>query len=785
MPLENRSIISTRSASQVGSTKPRLLFFRSHDNVPSYISSKDNLPTYIRSHLYQHIKCLSTFFDVTVISISCDYTKVCQQYEPDLVLVESGVYSRSPRVTNVHACPAIPKVGLLNSDAYCTSRTAFLSDMEHWGIETYFTISVSASEYIPTISDKLFIWPNFADPDVHRDYALSKTIPVLFTGSRSLHYPWRNRINSVIAQHFPTLNCPHFGWFDAQQTSRMAYGEEYARLINASYVVPTCGTIAKEVVRKHFEIPGCNSCLVTEQTVGLEAAGFIDMRNCVFVDETDVLDKLDYLFRNRDVLENITQAGHQLVQTQHTLKQRSQILQWLTLNKSLRKNERIVQPNPFGPLVVVDKRSKRGGCHIVSNGTDRVLLRKGDASLRQGNYDDAERCYLSCLNYHFMPEPILGLTLCSLYRGSADTALTWITQSISCTIETHKAMDPDPVEWAYFIISLLCKGEVAEATRRAHQFPGLRHEELQRSRSVIELLNCSNCLLFEQIDNDASGAARPSVHQLPKRDIDGWTKELCTMLRACQQGRIADQLHSMVSRSDKLSSSSYRLEVYFKGDLTTLTKSSAVLPLGIEPIRRRIGRRVPVRIRRFLSLLRSRLKRTDKFGRAVERRARGDHAASALILGACDRSPYTNGFLRGLQQNPCMPIVFCLGQSKGMERLFAKNSRIRFISGSPVGAMRESGLDRFEIVLVDNVPPIADESFEALSGANTILIRDINSYFGHKIAKGLVSSGKYILVDENSDNLNRYAIFNRIRAYNDGGGDPVHSKEVAPVAIAG
>ena len=93
----------------------------------------------------------------------------------------------------------------------------------------------------------------------------------------------------------------------------MIFGADYARLINSSVFVPTCGTIANEVVRKHFEIPGCRTCLVTEKTPGLVAAGFSDMENCVFADEHDVLDKINHLFSNPDIIQSIADQGHSLV----------------------------------------------------------------------------------------------------------------------------------------------------------------------------------------------------------------------------------------------------------------------------------------------------------------------------------------------------------------------------------------------------------------------------------------------------------------------------------------
>lgn len=206
-PSQNIAIPAADKLSVGGLIKPRLLFFRKHGD----------LPRFIHSQLQQHIRCLATFFDVRLVSEEGDYKKICDSFRPDLTLVESGAYGSPPNITNKLAYPEVPKLGLLNADAYCSTRSIFLSNMERWGIETYFTISVSMPEYMPVAADQLFIWPNFVDPEIYRDYGLPKTIPVLTIGSQAMHYPWRNRINRIVAQHYPSLICPHFGWFDAKR----------------------------------------------------------------------------------------------------------------------------------------------------------------------------------------------------------------------------------------------------------------------------------------------------------------------------------------------------------------------------------------------------------------------------------------------------------------------------------------------------------------------------------------------------------------------------------------
>ena len=99
----------------------------------------------------------------------------------------------------------------------------------------------------------------------------------------------------------------------------------------------------QEVVRKHFEVPACATCLVTVRFRTRSGRLCRHGENCVFADENDILEKLDFLFGKADELKRITQAGYRLVHSQHTMACRSQIFQWFTLNRQLRPDQKIIQ----------------------------------------------------------------------------------------------------------------------------------------------------------------------------------------------------------------------------------------------------------------------------------------------------------------------------------------------------------------------------------------------------------------------------------------------------------
>jgi hypothetical protein len=675
-------------------TKPKLVFFqwRYEDAAKFYAL-----------HKLQHIKCLSEFFEVIAINKDCDYQEICDKYQPDITLFESGITAAPCHrlIQNTSAYPEIPKLGFYNGDPFCGCRAAFLSDMEHWGIETFFTLSIPLAEYMPEIAENIFVWPNFIDPEIYHDYGESKLIPVLFTGSHSSLYPWRQRVQKIVSQYYPSLISPHLG-YEQQTASRMIYGEQYARMINASWFVPSCGTMAKEVVRKHFEIPACKSCLITEKTPALEAAGFVDMQNCVFADETDVLDKIDYLFQNPEELERITNAGYQLVHSQHTYKQRDQILQWFHLNKRLKPGQRIVQKNPFGPLTVVESSSGIQNSHIISNGLDRVLLHQGDEKLWAGQYDEAEALYLGCLNYKdYMPEPKLRLAICNLYKGNAAAAIHWIVQPLQWTLVNSKALDPDPVEWAYLIIALLCQGKLNEASKRANQFPSLCHPELERTRWIINVLENPR----EQIalPNSDLSKCRISVQQLPNRSLNEWIGHVCMMLKACKQSRFAETLINAVSSEDQLFKkqtnpsggvTSFLMKHLKKNIKITQKKLSNIfdnlinsdpkirikmynLSITAEPFHitliTRITSKLKIRTLQYLSRLETLFGfflpyplsaiSNDEFISAIQKLIKEENLKTALVIGASAGEEITEAFLAGIQENQNKPTAFCMNLS--------------------------------------------------------------------------------------------------------------------------
>jgi hypothetical protein len=777
-------------------TKPKLLFFK-------YKYDK-HLPEFLLIHNREHIKCLSEFFDVIVIREDCDYQQICEKYEPDLTLFESGVNHTTCqrlKIKNIHAFPEIPKLGLHNADAFCNARAGFLSDMDHWGIETFFAISTTAAEHTPEIANNLFVFPNFIDPEIYHDYSGWKSIPILFTGNSNALYPWRKQIAKNIVQYFPSLICPHPGYSPRSARTQVLVGEQYARTINASWFVPACGTVAKEVVRKHFEIPGCNACLIAEKSQALEAAGFVDMKNCVFADEDNILDKIAWLFQNPDALNEIISAGYQLVHSHHTMKHRDQIFQWFKLNKNLKSSQRIIQLNPFSSPIVVQEESGITTSHVKSKGLHLTLLRQGDEELRKGKYEEAEYFYLKCANYMpWMPEPKLRLTLCNLYKGNAKFALSIIEKPIQFILAQYKAMDPDPVEWAYYIISFLCLGKLESAVKLAMQFPWLRHPELDRVRWAANVLKDRGTVI--PIPNDDKIRRRYSIHQLPNRSLKEWIEQLRVMLIASGQRDMGETLskcpswevegfqeglddgnakkEKCIRKENKIEEKQvsenavafFKKRVFYDKLKSTLKRHFAdVLHL----LERKFGYFLPYGISEM---------RHDELFKAVQNMTREEKLKTAIVIGGGIGKGSIEAFLAGAQENENMLSMFYISGSRRrfvkLKKSFANSTvgkwcRLNFyflanLSEKPEKTVKnikeQNQINYFDAVLVDGSRAtyqnsLCDEIRKEIHEAKLVFLEDLNARCNYLNNNEMLRDPNYFLVAHDTELRNGYAIFKR------------------------
>ncbi|MER1997070.1 MAG: glycosyltransferase [Arthrobacter sp.] len=687
-------------------SKPRLLFFR---------WAKPGLPGFLNRHLDEHVQTLQHFFEVKVIDRDCDYAAECDGFNPDLSIFESGVYAGERSIRNTASRPDIPKLGFLHSDPYDLARAVFLSDMDRWGVDQFFTTSVAMAEYTPEIADRLFVWPNSVDPAVFHPYPVEKNIPVLFTGSQERHYPWRNAVGRVLSRSFATMTMPHYGWGKAG--GRTVFGEDYARLLSASVFVPACGSMSGDLVRKHLEIPAAGSCLVAEDTPALAAFGFVDMQNCVLGEAEEIAEKLDALLADPGRLERIVASGHRLVHESHVQSRRGQVLEWLQLQAVQRPGERIVQAGPAGSLFLAPGQSTPA--LFRSGGRDRAFLEAGWELLREEDTEGARREFLKCLNFYFIPEAVIGAAWTELAAGNAEAARDWTTQALVDTFTDRSAPDPDPVLWATHLRALLCSGERDQAVAGALRFEALRHPELDRMRRCLGV-------------PAAAGAARASVCPVPE-SID-WEAELRAHLSACGQagglsfitgdaaaapaGPIPDGAGS--SGAGRLRQGGRLRQMQDSAEHTVRRARQRML----RRLRWRLRTGAVRRLRIGLSPLKQRLV-TDYFSRTLTDILRREGLESAVLFGEAAGSRLERALQRGLALNPSLPPLTV---------------------HPPSASHQAPRLNPHRAAAFVADASAAEESVEFLSGCALVVLADTVSAAGYRLLAGLTPGSRLVLL---------------------------------------
>ncbi len=515
-------------------TKPKLLFFR-----PKY---GPTVPEFLVVHRDEHARCLSTFFNLTIIEHDCDYQQACDKEHPDACLVEIGLQTlgvRQPRITNARNKGVVPWLALMHADVWGQTRSSIFAELQAHDFDAIFSICTTAGEHFPDLKPRLYYWPNFIDENIFRDYQIPKKDIILFTGALAGQYPWRKRVMDALAATLTVNHINHAGYIGKTATRNMPVGSAYARVLGSAWFSPTCGTVANELVRKHLEIPAVGTCLITERTPTLELAGYSDMQNVVFADQHDVVDKVNYLLRNRDTLMGIIANGQALVHNRHTMLARSQIYDWVMLRKQADVATSIVQPHPFSHLVL--KCSRLANCetlHVSGHGKHLRLLEEAISLIDAGRLELATLVIEECARLMpIMPDVVFLQAFCRLHNGNAAQSLELLIPMLKTSLDANDTVPPDPMEWAYLIIALLALGRLRAAYQRARQFFEISNPELDRARAAV-------FFLARSIPPTTSSRKTMSIHRLQGKGLSDWMALLAGLLERNGQARLSKRLKS-------------------------------------------------------------------------------------------------------------------------------------------------------------------------------------------------------------------------------------------------
>jgi hypothetical protein len=441
-------------------------------------------------------KAFSVNFKEIVIDYSCDYNEVLEKYKPDLALFhfEEGTIG-SIKVQNVRNNDSIPKTGLATIDSSSVGKGFYYRFMQQYGVDDIFSIEVTTGESFPELKDNLFYIPHFIDSDINYDYKLEKNIPVLLTGHfEHKFYEWRSLVKKPILDNFPALYFRHPGYYSGSlvPTLLRIHGESYFRTLNASWIVPTCGSFKNTVLMKHFEIPGARSCLVCDENETVKLHGFKDMENCVFSDANQIVEKLSHLFNNPEILQKVIDNGFEFVHSEHTYRQRSQLYQWYQLNKLKKTGQRIIQPSLLGDLELIDSDSYKETIHLHV-AEDVKQITKVDELIFSRNYYKAESVAKSIVDLaEYIHDAKFRLYLIHMLNGRKTYAYFNLRELLNYRIEAN--IIPDPIDLTIFIIHLLSVGKLERAIYYSKIAITKRRKELDYIRLLTFRLGDQNAL---------------------------------------------------------------------------------------------------------------------------------------------------------------------------------------------------------------------------------------------------------------------------------------------------
>lgn len=462
--------------------RPRLLYF----NGPwEYLGER------IRVAYAEPLEqLLAQDFEVISVQGDCDFKREVERHRPDLALFHTGIEAHDePDVTiaRTDAFPELPRIGYVMRDPFTCTRTAPMNRLRAWKVNQVFTAFRASDSPAPFFRDSIYV-PWWIDDRVFRDFGETKSLPLSLTGGgwfpRNSFYPWRF---AIAAQALPRFAVFHAPIFLPHQDGHAYVGDDYARLLNRSYISAGCGSINRFLTRKPLEIPACRACLLAEETEALKAIGFRDGVNCVFATADDVVAKVQELLDDPERLAAITDAGYRLVHEQHTQRNRRMFIEWFRLWQKRSAGQRIVQRNPFEPLEFAgDSEPVPASTFPKENPFIEGLL-EGYRRLATDDLAGALSQFEATLRLvGFVAEARLGAAICHLRMGQPGQAAPHLiyAQNFEWEHSRHHRY-PDVLVQAHLAAALLLIGKCDKAIALLERSPELRHPALNALRWFV------------------------------------------------------------------------------------------------------------------------------------------------------------------------------------------------------------------------------------------------------------------------------------------------------------
>ena len=168
-------------------------------------------------------------------------------------------------------------------------------------------------------------YPRCVDAKCYRDYGMPKVYDVITLGSMYHFYPFRVYIHQYLQKHHKELgikyhNYPHCGT-DFKHSNFVR--ENYAKAINGSKILASCGGRYGVAYNKIFESMGCGTVYVGDRPHGEKELHMEDGINYVAVTKQDLVDKIKYYLDRPDKMTAISNNAKETFQKYHNIDSRA------------------------------------------------------------------------------------------------------------------------------------------------------------------------------------------------------------------------------------------------------------------------------------------------------------------------------------------------------------------------------------------------------------------------------------------------------------------------------
>jgi hypothetical protein len=217
----------------------------------------------------------------------------------------------------------IPKVGLVE-DQHNTRHKKLVGIMQKHFDGIFVRYRDSFNENFPGVDKNKVYWlPHSIPPQDCYDYKLKKEIGALIVGQISGTYPLRVEMVEEFRgkSYFKQVERPKeiLRPKDIKKLEAWPIGCDYYKLINSSKITLTSTSSKYYSLMKFFEIPGCKSALCSNYIEELGDLGFKPGTNMIEVNSKNMVKKVEDMLKNRNKLEDITEAGYEMVHKRHTV----------------------------------------------------------------------------------------------------------------------------------------------------------------------------------------------------------------------------------------------------------------------------------------------------------------------------------------------------------------------------------------------------------------------------------------------------------------------------------